>query len=88
MDDYGCILLLTTAVAQYSNMSDDNSYTITLSDVYVKEIKKTNVGFLAVIETAVNDNVQYEAFYKWEPKSISLRVFKEIDNITIKLGDL
>lgn len=87
MDDYGCILLLTTAVAQYSNMSDNNPYKITLDDVYVKKIEKTKKGFYASIATTVADDVEYEAFYEWSTKAMSLRVLKQIDKFTINLGE-
>ena len=87
MDDASCLLILQTAVAQYSNMSEHNPYTIKLYDVYVIMTEKTSRYFQASMKTTVNDNRFYLCYYEWKTGTITIRVFEEVDKLSVKRGE-
>ena len=86
-DDVNCLLILKTAVGQYSNRKYYGQYAIGLSDVYVIQIDKTQKYFNAVIKTTVNDNITYGASYEFKTGNVSIRAYQQIDKIVINKGE-
>jgi hypothetical protein len=86
-DDVNCLLILKTAVGQYSNRKYYPEYTIGLSDVYVIQTDKTRKYFNAVIKTTVNDNLIYGASYEFKTGNVSIRVYHQIDKLVINKGE-
>ncbi len=86
-DDVNCLLILKTAVGQYSNRKYYGQYTIGLSDVYVIQTDKTLKYLNAVVKTTINDNVIYGASYEFKTGNVSIRAYQQIDKIVINKGE-